>query len=116
MDQYQLSLNLYDGTTARETVLQQYKKYQCLAAEIRALGGLLNCNRIYRKEILNEPLLLKLVKLIGVDKVDPILLTAVCQFTLVLFRCDEIRNDKKEMEPYYIAIKSCEKLLQYLGK
>lgn len=88
MNMYKKSHSLFDEMS-QETVYIQMLKYQTLAAEIIALGGLLKSPK--RMEILEDLVILDLVAVMSHPMTDPILLTAICTFALDLFECDELR-------------------------
>jgi len=72
-----------------------------LAAEITTLGGLLLSKSQNRLLILNDPVVLDLIAIMGHEKTDPILLTAVCTFALDLFECPQLRYNAEFMGPFH---------------
>ena len=85
----------------KETIEQQQLKYQTLAAEIIAIGGLLQSSKeANRRKIIEEPSVLELMCITSHESTDPILLTAICRMALDLFETDEIKKDEKTMEPF----------------
>lgn len=61
------------------------------------------------------PVLLGLIKILKTDKVDPILLEAVCTFALDLFECDNIKTDEVYSRPFFEALDNFKTLLPFLG-
>lgn len=48
-------------------------------------------------------------------KTDPVLLTAICSFTLSLLSCEEIKTDKEFMLPFYERLSNLRFMLPYMG-
>ena len=112
--------NKYRGMFDENTLLtisQQRKKVQTLSTEITTLGGLLNSSEDKKAVILKDKdgILLKLMKLTKQELTDPLVLTAICTFTIDLFESPEIKNSTKEMEPYANELENMEHLVPYLG-
>ena len=49
------------------------------------------------------------------NKFDPIMLTAVCSFTLDVFKCEEIRDRREKMRPFADRLDNLKKLIPLLG-
>ena len=90
-------------------------KYQTLAAEITALGGLLQGNENKRACIIDDPIVLDIINFMSHSKTDPILLTSVCTFALDLFECRELRYCKKRMQPYFDKMVNMKYMIPYMG-
>lgn len=102
---------------SRETIPEQMKKYQTMAAEIKTLGGMLVSEHVHKKnEILDEPVIKDLISIIGTEKAtDPILLTAICTFGKDLLETQEICFDRERMEPFAEKMKDLMFVVPYLG-
>lgn len=100
-----------------ETIPEQMKKYQTMAAEIKMIGGMLVSEHIHKKnEILKDPVVVSLISIIGKEQsTDPILLTAVCTFAKDLLETYEIRYDRERMEPFAKKMKDLMFVVPYLG-
>lgn len=48
-------------------------------------------------------------------KTDPVLLTAICSFTLNLLQCEEIKKYKEVMLPFYEKLSNLRFMLPYMG-
>ncbi len=59
--------------------------------------------------------MLGIIKILKTDKVDPILLEAVCTFALDLFESDNIINDEEYSRPFFEALDNFKTLLPFLG-
>lgn len=55
------------------------------------------------------------MSILGHQKTDPILLTAICTFAIDLFECDELRYDEENMREFSNTIRDLQHLLPYLG-
>lgn len=62
-----------------------------------------------------DGILLKLMKLTNQYLTDPLVLTAICTFTIDLFESPEIKLKSEAMEPYAKELENMEHLLPYLG-
>ena len=90
-------------------------KYQTLANEIIALGGLLNGAGKKRINIILDDVILDIINIMSHSKTDPILLTAVCKFALDLFECDELRYNQQFMQKYFSKMALMKYLVPYMG-
>jgi len=121
LDQIRKSLTIYKKNNSLfedhspDAIEQQMLKYQTLANEIIALGGLLNGAEKKRINIILDPVILDIVNIMSHSKTDPILLTAVCKFALDLFECDELRYNKQFMQPYFSKMLNMKYLVPYMG-
>ena len=59
--------------------------------------------------------MLEVLAIIGHNRADPILLTAVCTFALDVFETDEIVKDSDFMKPFFEVIMNLIELMPYLG-
>jgi hypothetical protein len=115
MHLYKVLQSLFDEDST-ESVSEQMRKYQTLAAQIKTLGGLLQCDKQEeRMKILKSDVAQDLIAIMGHTETDPILLTAVCTFALDVFEAPEVENDAKIMKPFYEGTKSMVELMPYLG-
>jgi len=56
-----------------------------------------------------------IIKILKTEKVDPILLEAVCTFALDLFETDNIMNDEEYSRPFFESLDNFKTLLPFLG-
>ena len=57
----------------------------------------------------------RLCKIYREETCDPVLLAAICNFTLDVFKCEEIRYSQPSMQLYYNEINNLSNPIQYLG-
>lgn len=84
---------------SKDTEKDLKQKYLTLAAEIDALGGLLEAERSKREPIIRDPLLDEMLQIASHFKTDPVLLTAICKFARQLFSRPEMKNNQHLLEP-----------------
>ena len=110
-----LDTKIEDFLTYKKADRSAYQKdYKILAAEIEALGSLLQSNKPnHRKQIHGfdkdrtckdgmqyGQVLQKLLRVLSRKTADPILLTAICNFASELFECDDIVDSRDKMEKF----------------
>ena len=100
--------------------LESLQRYEILAAQIDAIGALLEIDGPTPEQIIGSgrtedgpPVILALLRVARGDRVDPLLMAAVCRTALALFRSEDVSGERASV--YIRNVLNPESLLGYLG-